>query len=77
MVEFGRFCFGVMLLLHNALWICACIVKMEGELGSSSQGRKSSLLVSGMGVPGGQASYARRLYRGPMDGYICLGGIHD
>lgn len=34
--------------------MCACIVKMEGELGSSSQGRKSSLFVSGMGVPEGK-----------------------
>lgn len=44
---------------------------MERELGSSSKGRKSSLFMSGMGVPGGQGTFALEGFTTDRGGQLC------
>lgn len=40
-------------MVGQCIVVCLYLMTMEGKLGLSSQGRKSSWFVSGMGVPGG------------------------
>lgn len=61
-------CF-VIVVVGQCIVVCLYLVTMEEKMGLSSQGRKSSWFVSGMGVPGGMVVEPDR------EGYNCLGGI--